>query len=124
MVVSSSCIPPVNTVPRGGQIIMHSNSQYGTTWWSDHRVFHQSTQCHVVVRLPCIPPVNTVPHGGQIIVYSTCQQKKTTGVNEGKKTTGGDEGKKTKGGDEEEGGNSDRPRSELTDIAITGFYWF
>ena len=44
------CIPPVNTV--GGQMV-HSTSQH--SWWSDG-AFHQSTQYHVVVRL-CIPPV-------------------------------------------------------------------
>ena len=64
MVVTSSCIPPVNTVPHavrlscippvnttrygaGGQIIVHSTSQHSTIWWSDHRAFHQSTQYHI-----------------------------------------------------------------------------
>ena len=66
---------PVNTEPHGGQIIVHSTSQHRTTWWSDHRAFHQSTQNHMVVRSSCIPPINThsdntEPHGGQIIVYS------------------------------------------------------
>ena len=51
MVVRSSCIPPVNTVPHGGQIIVHSTSQHSTTWWSDHHAFYQSTQYHMVVRL-------------------------------------------------------------------------
>ena len=74
------CIPPVNTVPHGDQIvhststtvphggqivhstsqhswwqIVHSISQHNTTWWSDD-AFHQSTQYHMVVRW-CIPPV-------------------------------------------------------------------
>ena len=80
----SSCNPPVNTEPHGGQIIMHSTSQHRTTWRSDHRAFHQSTQNHMAVRssfIPSaqnhmavkssyIPPVNTEPHGGQIIVHS------------------------------------------------------
>ena len=65
----SPCIPPVNTVPHGGQIIVHSTSQHSTTWrsdhhsttwWSDHRAFRQLTQCHMVVRSSCIPPVNTI----------------------------------------------------------------
>ena len=71
VVVRSSCIPPVNTVPQGGQITVHSTSQHITTWWSDHRVFHQSTQYYTVVKSSCSPLVNTVPHGGQIIVHST-----------------------------------------------------
>ena len=45
----SSCIPPVNTVPHGGQIIVHSTCQHSTTWWSNHRAFHLSTQYHMVV---------------------------------------------------------------------------
>ena len=69
----SPCIPPVNTVPRGGQIIVHSTCKHSTTWWSDHRAFHQSTQYDMAVRSSCIPPVITVPHGGQITVYSTGQ---------------------------------------------------
>ena len=73
MVVRSPCIPPVNTIPHGGQISVHSTGQHSTSWWSDHRVLHQSTQYHMVVRPPCIPPVNTVPHGGQITVHSTSQ---------------------------------------------------
>ena len=87
MVVRSSCIPPVNTVPCGGQIIVHSTSQHSTMWWSDHGAFHQSTQYHVVVRSLCIlpvsivpdgvcvriPPVSTVPRSGQIVVHSTSQ---------------------------------------------------
>ena len=77
MVVRSSCIIPVSTVPHGGQIIVYSTSQHSTTWWSDHRVFHQSALYHMVVRSSCIPPVNTVPHGGQIIVYSTSQHSTT-----------------------------------------------
>ena len=60
----SSCIPPVNAVPHGGQIIVHSTCQHSTTWWSNHRAFHLSTQYHMVVKSSCIPPVNTVPHGG------------------------------------------------------------
>ena len=77
MVVKSSCIPPVNTVPHGGKIIVHSTCQHSTTWWSDHRAFHQSTQYHMVVKSSCISPVNTDPHGGQIIVHSTCQHSTT-----------------------------------------------
>ena len=65
MVVRSSCIPPANTAPHGGQTIVHSTSQHtttrwsdyrastsqhSTTWWSDHRAFHQSTQHHMVTR--------------------------------------------------------------------------
>ena len=50
-----------------------SISQHSTTWWSDQRAFHQSTQHHMVVRSTCIPPVNTVPHGGQINVHPTSQ---------------------------------------------------
>ena len=42
--VRSSCIPPVNTVPHGGQIIVQPFSQHSTTWWSDHRAIHWSTQ--------------------------------------------------------------------------------
>ena len=61
MVVRSLHIPPVNTVLHGGQTIMHSTSQHSTTWWSDHRAFHQSTQYHVLVRSSCITPVKTVP---------------------------------------------------------------
>ena len=45
---------------------MHFISQHGATWWSDHRAFHQSTQCHMVVR-SCIPLINTVSHGDQIV---------------------------------------------------------
>ena len=59
-----SCILPVNTVPNGGQIV-HSASQHSTTWRSD-RALHQSTQYHMAVR-SCILPINTVPHGGQIV---------------------------------------------------------
>ena len=77
MVVRSPCIPPVSTVPHGGQIIVHSTSQHSTTWWSDHRAFHQSTQYYMVVRSPCIPPVTTVPHGGQITVHSTSDHSTT-----------------------------------------------
>ena len=73
MVVRSSCIPPVNTVRHGGQILVYSTSHHSTTWRSDHRAFHQSTQCLMVVRSACIPPVNTVPHGGQNTVLSTSQ---------------------------------------------------
>ena len=53
MVVRSLCIPPVNTEPHGGQIIVSSTSQHSTTWWSDHRAFHQSIQHHMVVRSSC-----------------------------------------------------------------------
>ena len=77
LVVRSWCIPPVSTVPLGGQIIVHSTSQHNTTWWSDHRAFHQSTQYHMVVRSWCIPPVSMVPLGGQIIVRSTGQHSTT-----------------------------------------------
>ena len=81
MVVRSSCIPPVNTVPHGGQIIVHSTSQHIATcdqiivhstnyhsasWWSDHCAFHQSTYCHMI-RSSCILPIITVQHGDQII---------------------------------------------------------
>ena len=67
-----SCIPPVSTLPHGGQIV-HSTSQHTTTWWSVNTVphggqikpFHQSAHYHMVVR-SCIPPVSTLPHGGQI----------------------------------------------------------
>ena len=96
MAVRSSYIPPVNTEPHGGQIIVHSvntephgcqiivhsTSHHSTTWRSD-LVHFRSTQNHMVVRLSCIPstqyrmvvrsrafPVNTEPHGGQIIVHS------------------------------------------------------
>ena len=85
--VRLSCIPPVNTVPHGGQIIMHSTSEQLATWRSDHHAFHQRTTCHMAVRssrippannlpqvlavrLSCIPPVNTIAHDGQIIVHS------------------------------------------------------
>ena len=54
MVVRSPCIPLINTVPHGGQITVHSTNQHSTTWWSDHRAFHQSKQNHVRVRLSCI----------------------------------------------------------------------
>ena len=66
MVFRSPYIPPVNTLPHGGQIIVHSTSQHSTTWWSDHRVFHWSTQYHMVVRSSYIHQVNTVLYGGQI----------------------------------------------------------
>ena len=36
-VVRSSCIPSVNTVPQGGQIIVHSIGQHSTTRWSDQK---------------------------------------------------------------------------------------
>ena len=74
---STSCIPSVNTVPHGGQIIVHSTSQHNSTWRSVHRAFHQSTQFHMAVRSSCIPPVNTIPHGGEIIVHSTSQHSTT-----------------------------------------------
>ena len=77
MVVRSSCIPPVNTVPRGGQITVHSTIQYSTTWWSDHRAFYQSIQYHMEVKSLYIQSVKRVPHGGQIIVYSTSQYNTT-----------------------------------------------
>ena len=76
-VVRSSCIPPVNTVPHGSQIIVHSTSQSSTKWRSDHPSFHQSTQYHMAVRSSCIPPANTIPHGGQNIVHSTSQHSTT-----------------------------------------------
>ena len=43
------CIPPVNTVPHGGQIAQYHMvvTQNSTTWWPD----------------------STVPHGGQIAQY-------------------------------------------------------
>ena len=52
-----SCIPPVSTLPHGGQIV-HSTSQHTTTWWSVNTVphggqikpFHQSAHYHMVVR--------------------------------------------------------------------------
>ena len=44
---------------------------------SDHRPFHQPTQCHMVVRSSCIPPANTVTHCGQIIMHSTSQHSTT-----------------------------------------------
>ena len=99
MVVRSSCISPVNTLPHlvrsssthCGQIIVHFTSQHRATcwsdyrqhrvmWWPDHRAFHQSTLCHIVVRLysqHCATwssdhTVNTVPHCGQIIQSILC----------------------------------------------------
>ena len=77
VMVRSPCISPVNTVPHGGQITVHSTSQYSTSWWSNHRVFHRSTQYHTVVRSSSISQVNTVQHGGQIIVHSTSQHSNT-----------------------------------------------
>ena len=102
MAVRSLSIPPVNTVPHGGQIIVYSVSQHCTILRSDHRVFHLSTLHYMAVRSLCIIPVNTVPHrhrvfrqstlyhmavksscipsvttvlyGGQLIVYSTNEQ--------------------------------------------------
>ena len=91
MVVRSSCISPVNTVPHGGriivhstcqhsiiggQIIVHSTSQPCSTWWS-YGAFHQSAQYHMVVRSPCNPLINTVPHIGQIITQSNSQHSTT-----------------------------------------------
>ena len=70
---SRLCIPSVNTIQHGGQIV-HSTSQHSTTWWTDN-AFHQSTQYHMVDR-QCIPPVNTVPHGGQTM-HSTSQHSTT-----------------------------------------------
>ena len=64
--LKSSCIPPANTVPHDGQIIVHSTGQHSITWKSDHRAFHQSTQYHMMVRSSCIPPVITVSHGNRI----------------------------------------------------------
>ena len=60
------------------QIIVHSTTEQTTTLWSDHRPFHQSLQCHVVVRSSCRPSVSTVSRGGQIIqchvvVRSSCR---------------------------------------------------
>ena len=98
-----SCTSSVNSVPHCGHFVVHSTSQHNTTWRSDHRAFHQSTQFHIVhsisqhsstwrsdhrafhqstqfhmaVRSSCIPPVNTIPHGGQIIVHSTSQHSTT-----------------------------------------------
>ena len=77
MAVRSSCNPPANTVPHGGQIIMQSTSQHSTTWRSDHHAIHQPTQYHMAVRSSCNPPANTVPHGGQIIMQSTSQHNAT-----------------------------------------------
>ena len=77
MAVRASCIPPVHTVPHGGQITVHSTSPHSTTWRSDQRAFHQSTQYHMAGRSSCIPPVHTVPHGGQIIVHSTSPRNMT-----------------------------------------------
>ena len=74
MVVRSSCSPPVNTVPHGGQITVHSTGQHSTTWWSDHHAVYQSTQYHKVVRSSCIPPVTTVPHSGQITAFHQSPQ--------------------------------------------------
>ena len=56
---------------------MHSTGQHNTSWWSDQRAFHRSTQYLMVVRSPCTPPVNTVPHGGQTTVHSTSQYSTT-----------------------------------------------
>ena len=77
MVDISTCIPPVNTTSHGGHIIVHSTRQHNTTWWSDQRVFHPSTQHHMAVTSSSISPVNTTPHGGQINVHSTCQPNTT-----------------------------------------------
>ena len=66
----SSCVSPVNAVPRGSQmeslwrkrrgLELYSTSQHSVTRWSDGKsvrkgaglraLFHQSTQCHTVVR--------------------------------------------------------------------------
>ena len=75
--VRSLCLPPVNTVRHSGQIMVHSISQRGTTWWSDRHAFHQAILCHTVVRSSCIPPVNTIPRGGQIVMHSTSQHSTT-----------------------------------------------
>ena len=75
MLVRSSCISPVNTVPHGGHVV-HFTSQHSTTWLSGHRAFHQSTQCHMAV-MWCISPVNTVQHGCQVIVHFTSQHSAT-----------------------------------------------
>ena len=64
MVVKSSYIPSVRTVPHyGGQIVVHSTSQDSTTlWWSNRRELNQSGQYHpMVVKSSCIPSVKTVP---------------------------------------------------------------
>ena len=66
MAVKSLCIPSVNTVPYGGQIIAYSICQHRTIWRSDHCVLFQSIQYHMALR-SCIPPVNNVPHGGQTV---------------------------------------------------------
>ena len=91
MAVRSLYIPPVNTVPHGSQITVHSTSQHSTTWqiivystsqhsttwWSHHCTFLQSTQYHMAVRSLYIPPVNTVPHGNHITVHSSSQHSTT-----------------------------------------------
>ena len=73
LVVRSWCIPPVNTVPHGDEILVHRTNQHSASWWSDLGASHQSTQCLMVVRSWCIPPVNTVPHGDEILVHPTNQ---------------------------------------------------
>ena len=49
MLVRSSCISSVYTVPHGDHVV-HFTSQHSTTWWSDYCVSHLSTQYHMVVR--------------------------------------------------------------------------
>ena len=85
MAITSSSIPPVNTLSHGYHIIEHSTSQHTTTWlshhrafhsqhtttwlshhrafhsqhtttWlSHHRAFHQSTHYHMAITSSCIP---------------------------------------------------------------------
>ena len=73
-------IPPVNTVPHGGQIekagirAQYKGSVPPVNTVQNYLV-HQSIQYHMVVRSKevglraqykgSVPPVNTVPHGGQ-----------------------------------------------------------
>ena len=93
MAVRSLSIPPVNTVPHGGQIIVYSVSQHYhmggqiivysvsqhcTISRSDHCVFCQSTLYHMEVRSSRIPSVNTALYGGQIIVYYSSQYNTTS----------------------------------------------
>ena len=84
MVVRSTCIPPVNTAPHGGQINVHytssqinvhSTSQHSTTWWSDQRAFHQQHSATWWSDQRAFhQSTQHAPHGGQIIVHSTISQ--------------------------------------------------
>ena len=73
-IMVQSCIPPVNTVPHGGHIKMHSTSQHSTTRWSDHRAFHQTTHYHTMVRMkacekkagPSTQQQNSLQHNASI----------------------------------------------------------